>query len=90
MPIQKHSLSPHQFRRKHAPLRAPLAILNLLIHLSPLLHDQIQHIIRVVRLDIGRRHELVDDFAEQGDIAAGVFQDVVEEGVVVVELSCQL
>jgi len=71
------SLPPHKFWWKHPPFLRPLSIRDLLIHFSSLLHDQIQHILGIIHLRIGFRHELVQRIAEELDVSSCVSKDIV-------------
>ncbi len=81
-----HSLSAHKLGRKHAALGGSLAVLDLGIHLAPLLHDEVEHVVGVVHPAVRLGHELVDGLAKQRDVAARVAENVVEERGVVGKL----
>lgn len=70
-------LSPHELWWEHAAFGS-LAIHDLLVHLSSLLHDKIQHVLGIIHLCIGFGQEFINSVAEQLDISARVLQNVLQ------------
>jgi hypothetical protein len=77
--MKEDSLPPHQLGREHPALLCSLAVRYLLIHLPPLMHDQIQHILGVIHLRIRLGQELVNRLGEQLDVSSSIPKDIVEE-----------
>lgn len=86
---QVSSLSPHELRGKNVWVGI-VAVLQLLIKRLPAVHDDVEHVGRVVNLVIRLGHDLVDDLGEQLDVPTGVAHDVVQQTRLVRVLGGQL